>query len=147
MQHTTNYNLNQWDADDRVTREDCNADNAKIDAALKTVANAAAAGAKIATGSYVGTGAYGSGNKNSLTFSFQPKLVVIGRANAMSAADTMIMVRGQGQVSNCGSNGGGNYCFATWSGNSVSWYATDSNNGSSYQMNISGFTYYYIAIG
>ena len=33
--HTTNYNLNQWEAADKVLRTDFNADNAKIDAALK----------------------------------------------------------------------------------------------------------------
>jgi len=32
--YTPNYNLNQWEADDRVQRTDFNADNAKIDAAL-----------------------------------------------------------------------------------------------------------------
>ena len=42
MQHTTNYNLNQWDATDRVTREDFNADNAAIDTALKANADAVA---------------------------------------------------------------------------------------------------------
>jgi len=31
---TPNYNLNQWEPDDRVLRTDFNADNAKIDAAL-----------------------------------------------------------------------------------------------------------------
>jgi len=31
---TPNYNLNQWEADDRVLRTDFNADNAKLDAAL-----------------------------------------------------------------------------------------------------------------
>jgi len=34
---TPNYNLNQWEADDRVLRTDFNADNAKLDAALKAV--------------------------------------------------------------------------------------------------------------
>ena len=33
--HTTNYNLNQWEATDKVLRTDFNEDNAKIDAALK----------------------------------------------------------------------------------------------------------------
>ena len=42
MQHTTNYNLSQWDAEDRVTRAAFNADNAKIDAALKANADAIA---------------------------------------------------------------------------------------------------------
>lgn len=34
MNKTANYNLNQWDAEDKVQRADFNADNAKIDAAL-----------------------------------------------------------------------------------------------------------------
>ena len=37
MQKTTNYNLNQWEAVDPVRREDFNADNAAIDAAIKAV--------------------------------------------------------------------------------------------------------------
>ena len=34
MTKTTQYQLNQWDASDRVLREDFNRDNAKIDAAI-----------------------------------------------------------------------------------------------------------------
>lgn len=33
--HTINYQLNQWEPTDQVLRTDFNADNAKIDAALK----------------------------------------------------------------------------------------------------------------
>jgi len=38
--YTSNYNLNQWEPDDRVLRTDFNADNAKIDAALAKKAEA-----------------------------------------------------------------------------------------------------------
>ena len=41
--HTTNYDLNQWEGTDRVLRTEFNADNAKIDAALKANADAVAA--------------------------------------------------------------------------------------------------------
>ena len=34
MDYTQNYQLNQWEASDRVLREDFNSDNAKIDAAI-----------------------------------------------------------------------------------------------------------------
>jgi len=34
---TPNYNLNQWEADDRVLRTDFNADNAKLEAALSSL--------------------------------------------------------------------------------------------------------------
>ena len=37
MRQTTNYQLSQWDASDRILREDFNADNAKLDAALSTI--------------------------------------------------------------------------------------------------------------
>ena len=37
MKQTANYQLNQWDAGDRILRTEFNADNEKIDAAIKTV--------------------------------------------------------------------------------------------------------------
>jgi len=51
--YTSNYKLNQWEADDRVLREDFNADNAKLDAALKALA---AGTPKIKAGYYIGDG-------------------------------------------------------------------------------------------
>ena len=39
MNRTTNYKLCQWEAEDKVRRTDFNEDNAKIDAAIKAVAN------------------------------------------------------------------------------------------------------------
>lgn len=41
------------------------------------IAQAAAQGCRIATGSYVGTGTYGESNPNKLTFPFAPKLVIM----------------------------------------------------------------------
>ena len=43
--HTTNYNLNQWETTDKVLRTEFNEDNAKIDAALKANADGIAANA------------------------------------------------------------------------------------------------------
>ena len=40
MTKTTNYQLNQWAKSDRIRMDDFNADNAKIDAALKANADA-----------------------------------------------------------------------------------------------------------
>ena len=40
--HTTNYDLNQWEGTDKVLRTEFNQDNAKIDAALKANADAIA---------------------------------------------------------------------------------------------------------
>ena len=43
MNQTTNYQLSQWEASDRILMSDFNNDNAKIDAALKTQAEAISA--------------------------------------------------------------------------------------------------------
>lgn len=43
MKQTQNYQLNQWELTDRIRMEDFNGDNAKIDAALKSQADALAA--------------------------------------------------------------------------------------------------------
>ena len=40
MNYTQNYQLNQWDAADRVLREDFNSDNRKIDAAIAALQDA-----------------------------------------------------------------------------------------------------------
>jgi len=45
--HTQNYGLCQWEASDAVLREDFNADNAKIDAALKAVSDGKASSAAL----------------------------------------------------------------------------------------------------
>ena len=83
MNHTTNYQLNQWEATDRVTRADFNADNAAIDTALKTVADAAAAaqsaasGApKLAAGTYA-PGTLSAGTRYNVTVGFRPRAVLI----------------------------------------------------------------------
>ena len=66
MNHTTNYNLNQWDAEDRVTRADFNTDNAAIDAAFATKC-------EVVFGSYTGDGTY----PRDIILSFKPKAVLL----------------------------------------------------------------------
>ena len=119
--HTANYQLSQWEAADRIQREDFNADNAKIDAALKTNADAAAAlqtalastgNCKLYFGTYTGTGS----GATTLTFEKRPLFVTIMGNNvwitAMQGAPVAI-AKNAGQISN-------GYNTATWSGNSVS---------------------------
>ena len=127
MNQTTNYQLNQWDPDDKVLRTDFNADNAKIDAALASLAETAeehtgALEAQAATLLQKGNcQAYfilrtGTGtNSVSVTFPHKPLLVI-----GVSDAYTVILLRGG--PCNCNStNGHGNSYPATWSGNTVTW--------------------------
>ena len=105
---------------------------------------------KIATGSYVGTGTYGQNNPNSLTFEFEPKFVVIYRqtngANDYSVGSPAFMISSaNGSTQNTQSNSyeWWGYLSVTWNGNTVSYYSSNNLD----QKNISGNTYFYIAIG
>ena len=97
---------------------------------------------KIAYGSYVGTGQYGAANPNTLTFDFEPKaMFILGTPNPSIA----LFMRGCARYWNTGiviSSLG-----TEWSGNTIRWYSTSSNQGAENQMNISGMTYNYVAIG
>ena len=161
---TPNYGLSQWSKSDRVQMEDFNADNAKIDAAIKAVEalaggkadssaldalsrtvsghTAALAGkgnCQVYATSYTGTGKYGQGNQNSLTFPARPMVVFLGAPNGAWGA----LIQGQAQGCSTSVTGGGALFYITWSGNTVHWYNHMSDNG---QMNSSGTTYHVVAL-
>ena len=137
---TANLGLSQWASTDSVVREDFNADNALIDAAI-------AALPRIETGSYAGTGTSGSGAANTLSFDFKPKVLIIVSDNLSDhffsiVINTLSLMRIEG-VSNIYSN------TVTWGDDSVTWY-NGSNGGvgnAKYQLNVSGTSYSYFAIG
>ena len=97
--YTKNYQLNQWEAEDKVVRTDFNADNAKIDAALGTLAAAverkaeasaltstAAAIPKIVSGTYTGNGAA----SKLVNIGFTPKVVYVITQDGYSHTTNMI---------------------------------------------------------
>ena len=136
--HTTNYNLPQWERTDPFSMDDFNDAFDKIDTQIKNANNAAAAGPKIITGTYAGTGAFGSSGKTTLTFSKKPLAVLIG-----GGSNVGIMVRsGQSGLSYEHNNSRGQLIL-TWGDNSVQWYASASAN---MQLNQSGVTYSYLAV-
>lgn len=95
---------------------------------------------KIEYGSYTGNGDYGSRNKNSLTFSGQPLLVVV---SCGSQSALTIMLRNIALTPLLSSFLGAHDVRVLWNTpNSVSWYADNAQ----YQMNYSGSTYGYIAL-
>lgn len=93
---------------------------------------------KIATGSYTGTGTYGSSNPNSLAFEFKPKIVVIEDSFGSAGGYVWINEANSG-ISTYSSN-----CVLNWEANSLKWY-----NGSSAisQLNDSGVKYLYFILG
>lgn len=96
---------------------------------------------QIATGSYTGTGTYGSNNPNTLMFPFAPKYIFITRPDlgATAAGTNLNMVYDSPKA-----NAPSATVDVIWNKNSVSWYSTSADN---YQLNLSGQTYYYFAIG
>ena len=113
---------------------------------------------KIETGSYTGTGTYGSSNPCSLTFGFEPKAVylfqftnggsyVSGKLAVMlKGCDGSAVVPIVSSYGNVSLNGGMPILSET--SDTFSWYVTGSNYlDANYQFNSSGVTYYYIAIG
>ena len=108
---------------------------------------------KMETGSYIGTGTYGSSNPTSLAFGFEPKFIVILRGsgsqspsyNAGDPKNTpLFMTRGINGVTQTGPSAAyWGYNSAEWDGNNVKWYS----NTASTQKNLNDSTYYYVAIG
>ena len=159
LNQTANYGLSQWEATDRILMENFNSDNAKLDAALAAhdgdiaALEAAVAGkgnCQFSYGTYTGSGTYGTGHPTKLTFPFEPKLVIIQNM-AAAATDTsgssqygryiMFLVR---PLTSYYFNSGSFSASITWSGKTVSWASTD---GAAYQLNVSGNTYLYVALG
>ena len=182
MQKTNNYQLNQWEPADKISREDFNRDNAAIDAALaanaqalsvyQTANDAAVAAmqqnvtnqgtnltalaadlgsggknARIAWGTYTGTGTYSSAEPASLTFDFYPVLMLMGSSTTVeSAYNPAVFLRGR-----CYTHADidPNYLnppatSVTWSDNGVSWYCSA---GAEESINVADRVYYYVAIG
>ena len=116
-------------------------------------------GVQIETGSYVGTGTYGQGNPNTLTFGIVPKILIV--MNAIEggvivwnpvAARGFLAIQGAERVN---ANVYDDYTklvneVITWAGKTVSWYAktySASDLNANCQLNHEGVTYIYIAIG
>ena len=99
--------------------------------------------AQVYTGSYVGTGTYGASNPTTLSFPFEPKMVIIA-ANAYQGGITHPLIRPDtvGYVTIAASIY--STMVVSWAGKEISFYDA---NSAIRQFNNSGTTYYYIALG
>lgn len=91
---------------------------------------------RIATGSYVGTGTYGSESRNSLTFDFAPQCVLIQAETSSQFSTSYTLLW-------CGQSGDAAYGAFSLLNKTLSWYGNSAAN----QKNTSGITYKYVAIG
>ena len=107
MNHTTNYQLSQWESTDRILMSDFNDDNAKLDAALK------ARPCQFYTSSYEGEGA----KSRTLSFPKKPVFVVV-----IDSASCFFTAYGAKYVCAIKSSGRDNQMLnCTWSGYSFTW--------------------------
>ena len=136
---TEHLNLHAWAKNDQVLMEEFNENFQKLDQEVGGCARAY-------TGTYTGTGTYGSGNLNSITFPFEPKFVFITSQNG-ELYQAMIAIRGMTGAYVYQSVLNSDYYYRaaiTWSGNTMKWYSTQS---AYYQLNYSNLKYFYFAIG
>ena len=152
--HTPNYNLCQWEAEDKVLRTEFNTDNAKIDAAIKAVDRRVDGKASTAslnslkstvdslsqTVTQHTTALEGKGNcqLHSTTYvgtgtkgesyknalSFPKKPMVVFIIGPSGERVTLIQGQGIHFASRNGVSGGS--MTASWSGNTVRWYSQSS---------------------
>lgn len=117
--------------------------------------NGSPIGIRVATGSYQGKGTSGSGNKNSLSFSFDPKVVIIRKDDDGYAdngyANGAVFIKGQSKGLADGFEQPATSAMVltiTWSTNKVTWYASGSASSNAInQLNKSNTTYRYVVIG
>ena len=146
MTKTTNYQLNQWAKSDRIMLEDFNADNLKVDSALAALGEAIAAAPKIAVGSYTGSGSCGASSPRTLTFAFQPKLVIVVENSWDYLKAGTALISGQSLSAGIGGGTNSGACLSltvSWSGNSVTWYGPSAEK----QLDMENTGYFYCAIG
>ena len=115
---------------------------------------------RVASGQYNGTGTFGNANRSSLTFDFEPYLLVI-RPNA-AGAPVVFVKGGNAKFTNPKGNELGECLIRViWGSNRISWYADTYSYYASYgdsevtygsvteemQLNATYLTYHWVAIG
>ena len=97
---------------------------------------------KVELKSYIGNGQYGSSNPNSITFSFNPKLVIVIKQE--TGVTRALIVKGQLKTISINTNGDSGSLSLTWNSNGVSWY---NDSSAVLQCNEGNLKYLVFAIG
>lgn len=129
---------------------------AAIKPLIDSAQTSAASKCSVVSGSYVGTGTAGSKSKNSLTFNFKPRLLFITLPiTGGSAYESYFLTPSNSEgkklmalsfTLNDSTNSGHEIRYEL-SGNTISWYDPANYPTAGKQLNYSGYTYYYVAIG
>jgi hypothetical protein len=99
----------------------------------------------VQAGSYVGTGGYSSNSPNKLLFNFAPKLVIVSAYVGNKFTTVTFVYDNYMATYSTDASMYLNELYVNWLKNGISWYTNGSTAES--QLNLSGRTYKYIAIG
>lgn len=127
--------------------------NSGVNSEISALTTALNGKAKIQTGSYVGTGTYGSSNPCTLTFDFVLKYVIIQGPKAKTddePAQTVFVGECAVAKTNSITASGYTYSLSTWNDKTLTWYTAFSGQSDAairYQLNIKNRTYMWIAFG
>ena len=131
LKQTTNYQLNQWDPEDRILRTDFNSDNSKIDAALKDQLNLLAKTCQPYIISYTGDG----NPTRTMEFPGKPLFVI-----AVGSSVIFTAIRGGEKAYSVFSGMAQGSYLTTWGERSFTWQIgtqlaySANNTGAAYQM-------------
>ena len=134
MDYTQNLNLPQFEASDHIHHDDFNDAFRTLDAMPR-----------IATGRYTGDGTYGSAHPITLTFDFQPKVLLLFNCDGNSGMKApMLLIAPYTLQHFAAGTAGGAPIHVTWGENTVSWY---NENSAIHQFNHIYGENYYVALG
>ena len=144
MKQTEIYQLNLIEHSDPFSAQPLNENTRSIEEILADQKVSIDGSARVATGSYEGSGTCGSDGASTLSFPFTPRvLLVIGGDSGLynEYQSSMLLIHPM----STGVTGSQIEARVTvsWAEQAVSWYGITA----SYQMNSDGSTYYYFAIG
>ena len=153
--------LHLWEPGDSVLRTEFNENWQKLDASAAQAQADLTAGlaqiisdlnaggqlARVAFGTYTGTGKYGSGNQNSLTFPFAPKVLILFPSQQIYSANYNYYGQYGVGVVQAGriypDFGHDNPTVLTLSGTTLRWYSS----GNAFSQYNGAVPYYYVALG
>ena len=148
--YTKNYQLNQWEPEDKVVRTDFNEDNEKIDAALNSKADKTTVAAlqtqvdavpRIVIGTYKGDNAA----SRKISLGFTPKAVYAANSMGVTFVTGVGTVVGGLAVTGSPVANGSQVGLEIVSGGFRVHYDVDSSHA--IMSNYKEYTYHYIAIG
>lgn len=153
MQQTEKYQFKLIDPADDFSPAPLNDNMEKVEQELENLESSLTAAigsggstARMAWGTYTGTGTYGQSNPMSLTFGFRPLVVWVCNTTKQFALTPMMLTRPSTYTTFDPGANGAKPNMVTWQEKGVEWY-TYGGGTAREQANTSGDSYCWVALG